>query len=252
MAYSLLISVLLVSVAMTYSLPSTFETCWDCRDTFLVVHSVVDNPLIRDYVFEWVGTLLCKSLITKVYSDNSLCQGVIKLMTPSFISSLKDSYLDPDFACGSPMFNKCHYPDFEVLSLTDYQKKVLSSKPPQYQDNNFVDQLYKTIGGDNTKRDTLRMVHISDLHLDTKYTPDSEADCGLPVCCRDAKGVVKLPAGFYGSYNCDLPQNTLEDMLAFISNDIKPDIVLWTGDNVPHDIWEETKTEVSNANVKSA
>ena len=31
---------------------------------------------------------------------------------------------------------------------------------------------------------TMRVLHISDIHMDFDYTPGTEAQCGEPVCCR--------------------------------------------------------------------
>jgi hypothetical protein len=33
-------------------------------------------------------------------------------------------------------------------------------------------------------------------------------------------------------------------MLNFITSDINPDLFFWTGDNSPHNNWENTNTEV--------
>lgn len=46
---------------------------------------------------------------------------------------------------------------------------------------------------------------------------------------------------------CDLPEITFKSMLDYIKNTIKPDIIFWTGDNSPHDIWEITPDEDKNS-----
>ena len=38
-----------------------------------------------------------------------------------------------------------------------------------------------------------------------------------------------------GSYDCDIPVDVLTTMGDFIKAEIKPDVILWTGDSVPHD-----------------
>ena len=38
-------------------------------------------------------------------------------------------------------------------------------------------------------------------------------------------------------------------MLAFIKDEIKPDIFFWTGDNSPHDIWQNDNKEVIDSTV---
>lgn len=41
-----------------------------------------------------------------------------------------------------------------------------------------------------------------------------------------------------GSYGCDIPVDVLTKMGEIINNEIKPDVIFWTGDVVPHDQWE--------------
>lgn len=39
-------------------------------------------------------------------------------------------------------------------------------------------------------------------------------------------------------------------MLEFVKNTVKPDIIFWTGDNSPHNVWENDNSEVSNATAR--
>jgi len=43
-------------------------------------------------------------------------------------------------------------------------------------------------------------------------------------------------AGPWGHQNCDAPPRTVESMLQFINNEIKPDVALWGGDSIPHNL----------------
>ena len=36
-------------------------------------------------------------------------------------------------------------------------------------------------------------------------------------------------------------------MFEYIRDEIKPDIIVWTGDNSPHSIWDNTAEEVIDA-----
>lgn len=87
---------------------------------------------------------------------------------------------------------------------------------------------------------------MSDPHVDFKYQEGSVVDCGLPVCCRGEKATGnQTAAGKFGSYgSCDIPLHSFETIIKFIADDIKPDSVMWSGDNTPHDIWENTQKEV--------
>ena len=63
----------------------------------------------------------------------------------------------------------------------------------------------------NTNSISLKMLHISDFHLDLWYTPGSNSVCSEPVCCRSTspakvnvsqRGVVQWSET---NYSCDTP-----------------------------------------------
>lgn len=107
-------------------------------------------------------------------------------------------------------------------------------------------------------------MHISDLHVDLFYTTGAESKCGEPTCCRsnstaklslseiltahaqgnhlEVKENAKEPAGYWGSLNdCDLPLQTFQLFLQELEQ-MKLDLIIWTGDNTPHDIWQQSQT----------
>lgn len=80
---------------------------------------------------------------------------------------------------------------------------------------------------------------MSDLHLDYDYTEGTSNVCGAPLCCRSDSGPAKsndTRAGKWGDYNCDIPVRTMNSLLSMIKDEIKPDVVFWGGDSVPHNI----------------
>jgi hypothetical protein len=36
-------------------------------------------------------------------------------------------------------------------------------------------------------------------------------------------------------------------MLTFVRDEVKPDMFFWTGDNSPHNVWDNDNSEVGNA-----
>ena len=73
------------------------------------------------------------------------------------------------------------------------------------------------------------------------------------MCCREETGwptkKSDVAAGEWGSANiCDLPSKTYQSMLDYIVNEVQPDLILWTGDNSAHDIYQNTQTEVIEYN----
>lgn len=64
-----------------------------------------------------------------------------------------------------------------------------------------------------------KILHLSDIHLDLSYTIGASSDCGMPMCCMNTTVMTDDPnkaAGPWGSYTCDLPYWTFEDMLMHI------------------------------------
>ncbi|PIO59661.1 hypothetical protein TELCIR_18872, partial [Teladorsagia circumcincta] len=64
----------------------------------------------------------------------------------------------------------------------------------------------------------LRVLQLSDMHVDFEYEPGSEAECDLPICCRPSTGAPQRPAGYWGTVGkCDIPYRTLKNMLEHIN-----------------------------------
>lgn len=48
---------------------------------------------------------------------------------------------------------------------------------------------------------------------------------------------------------CDTPVHTLRSMLGFVRDEIKPDMLFWTGDNSAHNVWDNTVEEVTEYTI---
>jgi sphingomyelin phosphodiesterase len=88
----------------------------------------------------------------------------------------------------------------------------------------------------------LNVLHVTDIHLDPDYVVGSNARCGEPICCRADDGPVLEAAGFWGNHACDLNDAMFESFLKQLST-LKPDVILWTGDSTPHDIWQQSREQ---------
>ncbi|VDM56671.1 unnamed protein product [Angiostrongylus costaricensis] len=88
----------------------------------------------------------------------------------------------------------------------------------------------------------LRVLQLTDLHIDFEYRPSSEANCDLPVCCRFLKVVcltlAKETAGYWGTAGkCDIPYWTVKNMLEHINATHKIDYIMLSGDFINHFDW---------------
>ena len=91
----------------------------------------------------------------------------------------------------------------------------------------------------------LKMLHITDIHLDPNYIEGASVYCDYGICCHEpASEYSRVKSGKYGSLvNCDTSNDTL---LSFVekAKELNPDFIIWTGDNAEHNNWNSTQDEV--------
>jgi len=136
----------------------------------------------------------------------------------------------PHYTCGR--LGYCAK-DYKVLNRTEYIQSVIADKPKKEYPIPSKTQTYKAL-------------HISDIHLDLDYTEGNLAACNEPTCCRPENG--KAPNASVAALKwgteagpCDIPMRTVEqfmNQLSKMSDEI--DMVIWTGDNVAHDLWDQS------------
>ena len=119
----------------------------------------------------------------------------------------------------------------------------------------------------NTLRDNLPrnnsgigyFVQIPDIHLDTKVIPNSVANCGEPMCCRELDNQYNYTynvtyAGMFGiaeaGINCDVSVPVFNSMNSYISDYIiknvtnnSVDFIVFVGDGVPHDVYNQSQEQ---------
>ena len=184
-----------------------------------------------------------------VIDDINVCKGAIKEMEDIIIPVLTQSVFSPDYFCGE-FLGYCTDENYYVFYAEAWVEQLLSTKPDIIKDNNYLNNIYKQIAASPQPRKTIRAVQISDPHIDFKYAPGADSECGGFLCCRAENGFPADPArqaGNWGAYQCDLPPAALKNMLEYVRDEIKPDMFFWTGDNSPHNVWRNDNLEVGNA-----
>ncbi|KAF4523736.1 hypothetical protein B566_EDAN013853 [Ephemera danica] len=113
----------------------------------------------------------------------------------------------------------------------------------------------------------LRVVQITDVHLDYRYVEGGNPFCGEPTCCRVDQGAPENAsdaAGYWGHYKCDMPVQTYSNLVqqAAVAHpktyqDIRtffPDVLVFPifGNHEPHPLnvyssgdWTEVPQNVS-------
>ena len=94
----------------------------------------------------------------------------------------------------------------------------------------------------------VKVMHLSDWHLDPRYSAGAEANCSSGLCCRNnannkaaAKGKVLQPAPLFGAFQCDSPYDLIGAALRAIGplTGVSPHEEfgwsVYTGDLVSHD-----------------
>jgi sphingomyelin phosphodiesterase len=82
-------------------------------------------------------------------------------------------------------------------------------------------------------------IQLTDIHYDPLYVAGANVDCGEPLCCRESNGPGN--SNRWGNYVCDLSPDMLQAYLNYLSSIASNmDFVVWTGDNPPHNIWEQS------------
>lgn len=102
----------------------------------------------------------------------------------------------------------------------------------------------------------IKVLHMSDIHLDPRYDVGAEANCTSGLCCRSnnadtslATGQIQFPAPYYGAFNCDSPYGlTLAALqsvgaLTGTSQEDPFGFVVYTGDLVSHEGQNELSRE---------
>ncbi|XP_072401672.1 sphingomyelin phosphodiesterase-like [Diabrotica undecimpunctata] len=175
---------------------------------------------------------LCVSL--KIESEK-VCAGFFDVFGPELVPAFNTSVLDSSQTCMMVFGESCPSVSNELHEWSiDIPTNELNVEESQTKRR-------------NVEVPVLKVLHLSDTHLDLDYLEGSPANCDEPLCCRNystpSSTEPLVSAGRWGSYNkCDSPKILIEHMLNHIALE-HPDIdyIIWTGDLPPHDIWNQTK-----------
>ncbi|CAJ0583730.1 unnamed protein product, partial [Mesorhabditis spiculigera] len=215
--------------------------CGTCKLLVDMLQNMLKSNKTEQEIFEVVENL-CVNLKIE---DPHICKAIVPQFGPELVYVLEKSDHDVDDICGA-MITGCGNPENPKTALWPMQ--IPANKP-------VVKPWPVVANGGNT----LRVLHLSDIHLDRMYTVGAESNCtkggGVqnPMCCRpypdvDPSTPIQIPAGPWGmNQNCDLPFQTFVNAMSHINKTEKLDFIYITGDLEGHDIWDYTKEKtISN------
>ena len=196
--------------------------------------NAVTTTIREKYGFE--GIQYYAELLCSVALDRGVCNTYISKYGPVFI----DSFI---LRAGNEE-NLCHKLGFcpegeETEDTYDYAIRLLKDKPKN-----------KKREGVDYSAPTLKMIQLTDIHLDTKYIENGTVYCDEPVCCREpASTYSRKKSGKYGFLGrCDASVELLESFMDK-AYELNPDFIIWTGDNSPHNSKNASQNDNYEASI---
>ena len=213
---------------------SRYSHCLKCV-SFIKSIKDVKNKYGYTAIYENMKKNACPSIKQFLKMDEDVCKGFIDGYGAIVLENFFSRYIDSHYLCEKvdlcPVLTQKKF-----INPDSYAEKVLVGKKDKKRENI----------SENGKR--IKMLQITDLHLDPKFKEGHSTECNKPICCRDkpndnqlAEGKVVGKYGFEGK--CDIGEDLFKSFVddAFARN---VDFVIWTGDNAPHDTWEGSQDGV--------
>ena len=97
-----------------------------------------------------------------------MCPGIIPEFTAPIFTTLTDYIITKDRVCGE-FLHICDHPKYITYTPESYVERVLAYKPQIIQQDDYVNKLYQKIYADPNPRPTIKMLHMSDPHVDDEY-----------------------------------------------------------------------------------
>jgi len=205
------------------------KTCPLCQTIIKQIRELI----IKKYGYE--GLLKFFISLCNLALDADFCENAIRGYGPVFFDSLSKLIINEKKLC--QIINLCESKQ-KKINVDEYAKNLLKNKPDKKKE-----KLPK-------EGKTIKMLQLTDVHLDLLYKENASAYCTKLLCCRDppSKGA-KIVSGKYGFPGmCDTNLNLFESFLDY-SYELKPDFLIWTGDNAPHDVWLGSQEHVFEASL---
>lgn len=177
--------------------------CGLCR---LIGSQILTKRRLQKQTEEVLVNYAKKLCIDFKVQSKDVCNGVIDLNAPSIIYIIDNRpKLTAETICGVVLNEDCKSfsKDQELDFVVEIANK--SSNEESLRVNS------------NVATDDITIVHITDIHVDLKYTKGASAVCDDIACCRKINEKMKKSesiAGSWGDYrSCDTPWQALVDAL---------------------------------------
>ncbi|CAJ0583928.1 unnamed protein product, partial [Mesorhabditis spiculigera] len=226
-------------------------SCGLCRLLVDFVQIAIKSNRTDEAIMKDVEAL-CRNLNVE---QPHVCNSIVQMFGPEIIFVLQRAVFTPDEICGGLVADCGHSenPLQEMWNMT-----IPEGKPPV--------KPWPTVP---SGKPTMRVLHLSDIHIDRWYSVGSDSDCNngkgidafgtYALCCREypptaanrEQKASKSPAGPWGATaRCDIPYQTFDSAMRYINRTEKFDYIMVTGDFEAHDMWDYTR-ERTKANIEN-
>ena len=170
---------------------------------------------------------LCPWIKSSIAID--ACEGYIDNYGAILIENLFSKYIEDYFLC-------------EKIDLCPTQKPKNYINPDNYADRVLKGKQQKVKGNIKESGKKLKVLQITDLHLDIEYQEGANGECSYPICCRNSTNdkTIRDPTKLCGKYGYEGKADISESLFDSFLDDASKreiDFIIWTGDNAPHDGW---------------
>jgi len=199
--------------------------CNSCLSFVGHIRKLVDHSFAKK-LMENAASHICEK---KMKMSQTVCQQAIQSYADIVFEVLVDRTINAEHVCEK--IAMCPQTR-DRTRLRDYVKDVLADKP-------------KTKYPTPSNKGTYTILQLSDPHVDLLYAEGSSSTCDQPLCCRAEFGFpsnASEGAQHWGTIGpCDIPLRTFQQFLQYTSKTFDIDMIIWTGDNIAHDIWHQAQ-----------
>jgi len=131
----------------------------------------------------------------------------------------------------------CLKPKIAYDSEAEFTKRILQ---------NYTNSDYFTLNelvNRNSSKIPLKVMTIADAHIQLDYMEGKSTVCNHSLCCGKNSpytNITSRKAGRFGHQGCDLPNITVESFISEVFR-TNPDMILWLGDNMPHNMADQKR-----------
>ncbi|KAF4522137.1 hypothetical protein B566_EDAN012599 [Ephemera danica] len=204
-------------------------TCTFCRQFLDAAMTWMSEGMSTE---ELINRLTAMCVQSGAFNER-VCRGTIEIYIDTFIwiadtRNATGNPLTPSDMCGLGLYPDCNLDSSKFEWMLDLD--FLGSKPTPEEGS-----------------PTVKVLQITDVHVDPNYAPGYDAECkGEPTCCRADQGIPADPnaaAGYWGDYRlCDAPMHAYENLVqdaATRHQDIA--YMIFSGDLTDHAVWASSE-----------